>query len=208
VGRAVKPIRTSASRMAKPRGPSRTKSPIDKARPHEVVWQQVAPMFERARGIENASFVYFIGEPDDGPVKIGQAKDPVGRVRTMQTGNPRRLRIEHVLLGTREMEQLLHEMWEPFAIVSPARATKVDLGPGTEWFGPEIREKLMPIVETAVERQLDFLETAPSPIQPSDLAECVREAHADHDFVFRPRDVVRLLGATVGYARVGRGTRI
>jgi hypothetical protein len=85
-------------------------SPLDKAKGYEVVWQQVSPVFESARGVGGISFVYFIGESDDGSLKIGTSKDPISRLRGMQTGNPRRLRIEHVLVGSSHLEKLLHEI--------------------------------------------------------------------------------------------------
>jgi hypothetical protein len=82
-------------------------SPLDKAAGHEVAWRRVSDVFDAARQIRNCKFVYFIGEDDDGPVKIGVAKDPISRLRAMQTGNPRRLRVEHVLVGDMDVEKLL-----------------------------------------------------------------------------------------------------
>ena len=61
--------------------PSASTSPIDKAKAYEVVWQEVAPMFEAVRGSKDWSFVYLIGEEDEGAVKIGLAKDPIKRLQ-------------------------------------------------------------------------------------------------------------------------------
>lgn len=65
------------------------KSPLDKANGYELDWDRTPRIFEVARGINNVSFVYFIGERDNGPLKIGKAVDPINRLRAMQTGNPR-----------------------------------------------------------------------------------------------------------------------
>lgn len=132
-------------------------SPLDKATAAEVVWDQVSDLFNLARGIGDVCFVYVIAEADDGPVKIGVAKDPISRLRAMQTGNPRRLRLEYVLLGDKTLERRLHEYWEPWAIRSSRNSKKADTAPGTEWFKPEVREKLFPIMETAADTQWDFV---------------------------------------------------
>lgn len=74
---------------------------------------------------ETVQFVYFIkeferdfygeydlSEPPSGPIKIGLARNPVKRLRGMQTGNSRHLAIICLLVGTRETEQLLHREWK------------------------------------------------------------------------------------------------
>lgn len=177
----------------------RHRSPIDKAKAYEVEWDQVSPLFEAARPFVDVTFVYVIGEHDHGPLKIGTSRDPVSRLRTMQTGNPRRLRIEHVLVGGGALEGLLHEFWEPFAVISARSDGKPDAAPGTEWFKPEAREELIPIVADAGQRQVAALR---SPEAPSllDLESVVRSAHAESGFVARKRDEVRLLANGAGYA--------
>lgn len=140
--------------------PRKHDSPLDKAKAYEVVWGQVAPIFEAARPYGNNSFVYLVGEPD-GPVKIGISKDPIARLRTMQTGNPRRLRIEYVLIGDMPTEKLLHEFWEPHAISSLASRSLPGSAPGTEWFKADARAELLPIIETAVRYQLALLRRIP-----------------------------------------------
>jgi hypothetical protein len=185
---------------------ARAKSPLDKAKGYEVVWKQVAPLFDAARAYGNASFVYVIGEADDGPIKIGVSKDPISRLRTMQTGNPRRLRIEYVLMGDTNIERLLHELWEPFAIFSARTAGKPDAAPGTEWFTPDTRKTLLPIVATASTDQVARLK-ASEPPSFDDLEVAVRDAHAAHGFVAHRRHEVRLLAAGSGYL-VRRPSRI
>lgn len=133
-------------------------SPLDKANGYEVIWPNVSALFTAYRGM-SCSFVYFIGERDGGTLKIGRAKNPIDRLRSMQTGNPRRLVLEHVLVGGNDVEKLFHEIWEPFAIVSDRNKTAVkDRGPGTEWFQPEIRETLFPVVAAAASRQIALRE--------------------------------------------------
>jgi hypothetical protein len=152
--------------------------------------------------------VYFIGETDDGPLKIGVSKDPISRLRGMQTGNPRRLRLEWVLLGGLAIEKLLHEFWEPFAVLSARSVGKVGAAPGTEWFNPEVRNELVPIIAAAVEQQLLYLQEATTTYAEDDLERIIRDAHADSGFVAQGRDEVRLLAHTAGYVIASRPSRI
>jgi len=182
--------------------------PLDKAKAHEVVWSQVSDLFAAAKVIANPSYVYFIGEEDEGALKIGLAADPIKRLRSMQTGNPRRLRVEYVLMGDRGTEKLLHELWEPFAIHSANSKAKVAApagkNPGTEWFRPEIRTELFPILETAVEKQLAQFG---GDIYLTTLEAAVREAHVEHDHVAQGRDHVWNLAPVAGYS-VARPSRL
>lgn len=182
-------------------------SPIDKAKGYEVVWQQVSDLFGAARSIQAVSFVYLIGEEDDGPVKIGVAKDPIARLRTMQTGNPRRLRIEQALVGHGTLEKLLHELWEPFAIKSAGAQRRVDGAPGTEWFRADVRPELLPIIATAASEQATYLRQATGTIEPQETEQIVRDAHVAHGFVAQGRDHVRLVAQGAGYV-VSRPSRL
>jgi hypothetical protein len=175
--------RTTGGRFNRKPKP-RFKSPLDKAKAPEVVWHQVAPLFEAARRWLNASFIYFIGEPDSGPIKIGFSGDPIGRLRNMQVGNPRRLRMEYVLVGGMETEKLLHQLWEPHAILSANRKGLPGTAPGTEWFKPTAREQLLPIVAEAARFQADLLNAdRPEPASFEEMEWAVREAHARSGFV-------------------------
>lgn len=182
-------------------------SPIDKAKGYEVVWAQVSALFEAARPFGDMSYVYFIGESDDGPVKIGVSRDPVARLRGMQTGNPRRLRIEYVLVGDAHIEKLLHEMWEAHAIFSARNAGKVESAPGTEWFKPEARALLLPIIATAVPAQIERLSEGGS-VTSEEMESIIRQAHGAHDFVAHRRDEVRMLGSDGGTFVASRPSRI
>lgn len=195
----VATVKTGRSALVPPKRQDRYRSPIDKAKGYEVIWQQVAPVFEATRDLQGVEFVYFIGEEDDGPVKIGHSKDPIARLRAMQTGNPRRLRVEHVLVGGLHTEQVLHEIWAKHAIISTRQKGKVDALPGTEWFRPDIRTDLDPIVRTAVEKHVEFLRAAEGDILGEDLERLIREAHGAHDYMMWKRDEVLLLAQGAGY---------
>lgn len=156
---------------------SRFASPLDKATTVEVAWEQVAGIFNAARGLEQAEFVYVVGEGgEDGPIKIGLSAEPIERLRGMQTGNSRPLRIEYVLLGNRRLEGFLHSIWEPHAITSPRREGKAPAAPGTEWFQAAARESFLPAARLAVEKQLALLEGEPAL---SELCAAVIEAHVE-----------------------------
>lgn len=182
-------------------------SPLDRANGREVNWPQASPVFNSARRIgAGLMFVYFIAEIDDGPIKIGVAKDPVQRLRGMQTGNPRRLRIEYILIGNRETEQLLHEIWREYAIPAPGR--KVDSGPGTEWFRPEIRSDLFPVLATAASWQVAYVaSTEDEVLDYWSFDAIIRHAHDSHDVALRARDETGLLAAVAGTV-VRRRSRI
>lgn len=208
----VASIRTKGSRFKSASKARTFQSPLDKARGFELVWSQVSPLFEAGRHVRDAKYVYFIGEYDedenDGPVKIGAATNPVDRLRSMQTGNPRRLRIEHVLLGDMALEKLMHELWEPFAIKSAAKRAKPASSPGTEWFTADIRPKLWPILDTAAAKQIKFLRGRTENIAPVEVENLVREAHAEHDFVFRKREPILLMAQGSGYVNLARQSRL
>lgn len=173
-------------------------SPVDKAKGWEINWKTVAPVFEATRHVGNCCYVYAIAEADDGPVKIGHSKDPIARLRTMQTGNPRRLRIEHVIVGGLNTEKFLHEVWLEYAITSANPRTKLpEAAPGTEWFRSAAREKLLPVMASASTFQVEYIEeTSGTDISQSVLNEALRRAHGVHEVEMRGRDVVWFLAAT------------
>ena len=189
----------SARARHKPRSRRPYESPLDKAKAHEVVWPEVSDIFEASRRYLGQRFVYFMGEENDGPLKIGVAKDPIARLRGCQTGNPRRLCIERVVVGDHHLEKLLHQFWERFAIVSATNRPKADAPPGTEWFRPEIREDLFPILGTAAAEQSELLNSAPGDLTFGQLEQAVRDAHKAHGFVVYVPHQTRLLAAKSGY---------
>lgn len=180
-------------------------SPLDRANGYEIAWKTASALFEAARHRNDLCFVYFISEGEDGPIKIGKAKDPVQRVRTMQTGNSRRLRIEHVIVGDLDIERYFHEIWEPFAVRSALNRNNASKPPGTEWFAPEIRERLFPLVKELSEAQAILLGERRLP---KDLRPLVSEAHVLHGFAPYTREQIVKLGAKTGYVlsqNYGRG---
>src|SRR5262245_40857180 len=77
--------------------------------------------------------IYFIREDDQGPIKIGMAKDPERRLRVLQTGNHKRLRMIAIVPGGRSEEAALHRRFQDLRIEK------------TEWFQPV--ERLLGFVE-------------------------------------------------------------
>lgn len=149
-------IKTRTRLASKPA--KRATYPLDRARSREVVWDDVNDLMSAARPFWPCSFVYLIGESDKGAVKIGLAKDPIQRLRAMQTGNPRRLCVEGVLLGDAVLEHLLHLVWEPFAIQSATTKRGIaDQAPGTEWFKAEVRELILAVFKRAAGLQAEYI---------------------------------------------------
>lgn len=120
----------------------------------------------------------------------------------MQTGNPRRLTVEHVLFGDVGVEKLFHELWEPFAIPSDRNKGKVrERGAGTEWFRPEIREHLFRVVDYAAALQLQVMDTPGEDgiIDVNELERVVFEAHLELGQVKNAHDEMAFLAASAGY---------
>lgn len=183
-------------------------SPVDRANGAEVDWAAALPVFEAARQVTRPTFVYCIGEEHGGAVKIGVSRDPVKRLRGMQTGNPRRLCVERVLMGDRYLEQLLHEMWEPLAIPSAISRGRLDAAPLTEWFAPEIRRTLYPIIDSAAELQIAYVGGLADhePVDVEALENALRLAVQGHSFTPHRRRDPRLVSRT-GH-RFGRPSRV
>lgn len=180
------------------RAKGRYQSPLDRAAGFELDWSKTSPLFNAARKIDKPCFVYLIAEGEDGPLKIGKAVDPVKRLREMQTGNSRRLRVERIILGDRDAEKLLHEMWEPFAIVSSRNKTRAGAPPGTEWFKDEIRENIFPIFDEIAARQAEVVERAGS--IDAEISEAyIRSAHRRNGYVAHSHEEIRQLAAGPGY---------
>jgi hypothetical protein len=55
--------------------------------------------------------IYFIQAGDDGPVKIGLARDVWKRLSNLQTGVPTRLRLLGIIDGSAQKEKLLHRQF-------------------------------------------------------------------------------------------------
>lgn len=194
MGSAVKHVKSRSGRVNRPQA-RRVTSPLDKAKGYEINWQAVAPIFEAARIFDGPEFVYMIGEADGGAFKLGRSKDPVSRLRQMQTGNPRRLRVEHVLVGGDAAEQMLHDYWKDHRIRSARTATKPLAAAGTEWFEPEAREKLEPVLASASKSQLALIEsrTEDEEFGYAQLLAALGRAHGDNDISLHVPASVRTL---------------
>lgn len=74
------------------------------------------------------SYIYVIGE-NDGPYKVGRAKEPQKRLADLQTANPRKLRMHLLSLAEDAVvaEALLHKVLEPYRVSG-------------EWFECEVSE--------------------------------------------------------------------
>jgi len=58
--------------------------------------------FDLAR-LDSGSYVYFVQAGEGGPIKIGVTRDIGGRLRTLQTGNPYRLRLLALIHGEKTL---------------------------------------------------------------------------------------------------------
>lgn len=78
-------------------------------------------------------FVYVIQAEGDTPIKVGKAVDVPNRIAGLQTGNPRQLRLLHVLPGDGELEWQLHYRLRDCRLIG-------------EWFDGEAVEDLLGLV--------------------------------------------------------------
>lgn len=93
--------------------------------------------------VRNPTFVYFIQQGEDGPVKIGTAKDPRVRLSELGCGNPEPLYIRAIVLGDRTTEQQYHHDW------AQARLTG-------EWFGHGAQEIIITLAQQASHEQMEM----------------------------------------------------
>lgn len=96
------------------------------------------------------SFIYFIQESGDGPVKIGFSRRPERRPHELQTGNPRELVLRHVVPGDRAMESQLHRRFEPARIRG-------------EWFGREYLPVIMSFAGGLADRMVHAYDDGGTP---------------------------------------------
>ena len=76
-------------------------------------------------GRQSEGFVYFItaGPRWKSPIKVGWALDPTRRIRELQTGNPRNLKLISSAPGDIGLEQLIHSILREYRLAG-------------EWFRP------------------------------------------------------------------------
>lgn len=92
-------------------------------------------------------FVYFIQEMEGQAIKIGVAADPLKRLAGLQTGNPRTLTIEQLIVGGVSVEKRLHRLW------GRKGACIRD-----EWFGKGYEGVILVLAKEIARRQLEVLE--------------------------------------------------
>jgi len=107
------------------------------------LWVQL----KRAAHEHTRSYVYFIQELEGQPVKIGVAADPLRRLASLQTGNPRTLTIDQLIVGGVSVEKRLHRLW------GRKGACIRD-----EWFGNGYEGVILVLAKEIARRQLAVLE--------------------------------------------------
>lgn len=193
MGKSYTPVRTKP-RLQQKRKPL-PGDLLKNAHPDEIDWYQVAPVLKKQTP-GACSFVYFIGEEDDGPVKIGTALDPIQRLRGLQIGNPRRLRIEALIYGDFRFESTLHEYWRTFAIGGKVRkGMDGDYARETEWFAPEARERIIEAAIFISNRQTMLLPEASA----DDMYKVIGEVMTDFGYEIVRGDELRFLAKGSGY---------
>lgn len=116
---------------------------------HYSFWMAQIPDYDE-------SFVYVIRAGSRNPVKIGVAKKPLQRLKTLQTGNPSTLRLLLVVPGAEKLETVLHRRFAEY---------RVD---DSEWFyGDGVKQIIDFVTELAVEMVRSHQHGAfdPPPIQ-------------------------------------------
>lgn len=89
------------------------------------------------------SFVYVIQAKGDTPIKVGVAKDVHARMRTLQTGNPRPLRLLYALPGAHALEATFHRKLRRSRLCGEWFD-----GPDVEGFLSEVQELAQHMVDT------------------------------------------------------------
>lgn len=194
-GKRKKGLRRSA-RTARPR------DLLANAHASEINWSHAAPLLKgRRRG--QFPFVYFVGEEEKGPVKIGTAADPIARLRGLQTGNPRRLRIERLIYGDRVVEKLLHGYLSAFVVGGKRQATtfKATHAKDTEWFIAEARPNLIYVADAVLvgQRQVPHVD---GEVMLEDFTQSVHETMQDLGYELHESEPLRLLARGPGYVEI------
>jgi hypothetical protein len=74
--------------------------------------QMVTAKFPTASDWMTATYLYVIGVPDQGPVKIGISAEPGLRLRALQTGYPFGLEVLAQCHGGEEAEEMVHKLFQ------------------------------------------------------------------------------------------------
>lgn len=84
---------------------------IDRETAKLIAQASIAQMFAPRSTRASAEFIYFIQATRSGLIKIGSASDPRGRLRSLQTGSPERLRLIGHIPGGTARERQLHDQF-------------------------------------------------------------------------------------------------
>jgi T5orf172 domain len=74
--------------------------------------QIVTTKFPTASDWMTTTYLYVIGVPDRGPVKIGISVEPELRLRALQTGYPFELEVLAQCHGAEETEEIVHKLFQ------------------------------------------------------------------------------------------------
>ena len=83
-------------------------------------------------------YIYFVQAGEKGPVKVGLSKNPMSRVKQLQTSNPHTLKLLGIIPGDRETEEMIHDKFEDHRLEG-------------EWFEPT--NELIDIVRSLLDDQ-------------------------------------------------------
>lgn len=167
----------------------------------EINWDHV-PGVLAGRQPGRMPYVYFIAEAGDGYIKIGTARHPVKRLRELQTGNPRHLKIERVIHGDTEIEKLMHGYFRDDVVGGRQQLSTTfqnSRARDTEWFDPGARERIFEAAEEIWYRQVE-LKPVDGFITIEMLQVAVAEAMDSLGHTLRGQDELRFLARTMGYA--------
>jgi hypothetical protein len=107
--------------------------------------------------LDEPHFVYVLRAVGDAAIKVGRAKDPEARRRTLQTAHPRPLRLLYVLPGGAALERHLQAC---------ARQGNTQLGGGDEWFVGPLVDQFLLLVEQLSRRMVKDYDGSGSPPEP------------------------------------------
>jgi hypothetical protein len=62
------------------------------------------------------SYIYFITNEDEKLVKIGFSKNPLGRLKQLETASSSKLKLAKVIKGTRESEVKYHRLFSRYKV--------------------------------------------------------------------------------------------
>jgi len=125
-------------------GGQERRSPLPKSFGHDHLEFWTGP----ERQPQPESFVYVIQAQGDSPIKVGWAADVPKRIAELQTGNPRTLRLLHLLVGEQRLEHNLHRrLGRPSRLIG-------------EWFDGEEVEPFLAFVADLAQRMLEAYEAS------------------------------------------------